>query len=219
MRVTEQALDRHTITSEIGKILRHHGWSGQVVLAAHSYGTMIAAELIHGSGTRSIEGPLCLIDPVTLSIHMGEVPINFIYRKPKLASEHQLNYFACRELGTAHAITRRFDWSQMVLWKEEIRDRKVTVLLSGKDIILGSERLGNYLASDPSLWKPSSSQTDEDTGSWKSRKWRGDGLDILWYNELNHAEVFDTKRDMEPLVEAIACYAKNDPPLISPTID
>lgn len=214
MRVTVQALDRETIVSEIAQILAHHEWNEKIVLAAHSYGTMIAAHLLHSPTTRNLIGPMCLIDPVTLSIHLGEVPINFIYRKPRLASEHQLNYFACRELGTAHAITRRFDWSQMVMWKDEIQNRKVTLVLSGKDIIFSAERLGCYLTSDPSLWTPGSEDADNEIQAWKNRKWRGEGLDILWYNDLNHAEVFDTKSDIEPLIEAITCYTRKSPPLI-----
>jgi pimeloyl-ACP methyl ester carboxylesterase len=205
MRLTKPALHRDVMVAQINKILSHHGWTDKIVVAAHSYGTITAAHLLHSETMRGLIGPLVLIDPVTLSIHLGEIPYNFIYRKPRLASEHQLSYFACKDMGAAHAITRRFDWSENVLWKDELPGRRTTVLLSGKDIIVDTEGLGNYLAANLLATDPT---MDEGYSalSWKNREWRIDGLNIFWYDELNHAEIFDTRKDIKPLIEVITSY-------------
>jgi len=146
---------------------------------------------------------MLLIDPVTISIHFGEVPHNFIYRAPRKASEWQLQYFASTDLGIAHAITRRFDWSENVLWKDEIKDRTMTVVLSGQDIILDTVGLRNYLTEDDSLgarlYCAKNYPMDHEGLGEK-------GLGVLWYHQTNHAEMFDCRKDRQPLVDVLNQY-------------
>lgn len=42
---------------------------------------------------------------------------------------------------------------------------------------------------------------------WRDRTWAGEGLDLLWYRTLDHAQVFDKAQSRKPLVEAIARYS------------
>ncbi len=42
---------------------------------------------------------------------------------------------------------------------------------------------------------------------WRDRKWVGEGLDLIWYRRLDHAQVFDEARSRKPLVEAIERYS------------
>ncbi|KAF2433035.1 alpha beta hydrolase fold family [Tothia fuscella] len=191
-RITHTALERDEMVAEILQILEKHGWK-ECVLVAHSYGTIIATHLLENEKARSRIGPMVLIDPVCLSIHLGDIAFNFAYRSPRKASEHQLHYFACTDMVVAHTITRRFMWTENALWKEEIKGRKVTVVLAGQDIIVDTGALGKYLS------------VDED---WKSRLWALDGLNLLWYGELNHAQVFDTRKDREAVVDAVTAYSQ-----------
>lgn len=142
-----------------------------------------------------------MVDPVTLLLHSGDVAYNFAYRSPRKASEHQLHYFACTDMGVAHAITRRFMWTENALWKEDIVGRRVTVVLAGEDIIVDTQSLGKYLA-------------DKDEDDWKEKTWTGKGLEMLWFGRLNHAQVFDTAKDRHALVDATFVYCQKSDPLV-----
>ena len=81
-------------------------------------------------------------------------------------------------MGVSHTLSRRFFWSENILWKEDIQRRRVTVVLGGKDLIVDTEVVGKYLTgADNGSWE---------TGSWKEGIWKGDGLDVLWFRELDH---------------------------------
>jgi hypothetical protein len=44
-------------------------------------------------------------------------------------------------------------------------------------------------------------------GDWKSRPWRGQGLEILWQNGLDHAQVFDSANRRKGLINVIKTYS------------
>jgi pimeloyl-ACP methyl ester carboxylesterase len=201
-RITHTPLERDEMVAQILQVLSKHDWD-KFVLVAHSYGTIIATHLLHSSKTSSRVGPLVLIDPVNLSIHMGEICYNFAYREPRKASEHQLHYFACTDMGVAHTITRRFMWTENALWKDEIEGRKVTAVLAAQDIIVDTEALGRNLGKD----FPRDGDEELIT-PWKDWTWMGDGLDVLWYPLLNHAQVFDTKEDRKAVIDAVWSYCE-----------
>ena len=77
--------------------------------------------------------------------------------------------------------------------------RQVTVSLASRDLIVDTEAVGRYLAQD-GYSKP----TMED---WKRRKWEGKGLDILWFDDLDHAQVFDSRRNCEILAQVVRQYS------------
>ena len=220
MRMTTACPPRSEMLAEILAILRHHGWDElKIAIAAHSYGTIIATHLLqtlvaseennNNNDTNKI-GPLLLIDPVTICIHWGDVPYNFLYRHPRSASEWQLQYFASTDMGIAHALTRRFDWSENVLWKDDMKRRDITVVLSGRDIIMESHGVRRYLLEeeDPELQFRTVDSRDyyggDDDGH--ESELGGRGLGLLWYDHANHAEMFDTTRDRAPLVGILDKY-------------
>lgn len=77
--------------------------------------------------------------------------------------------------------------------------RQVTVSLASRDLIVDTEAVGRYLAQDGN-GKP---KTEE----WKHREWKGKGLDILWFDDLDHAQVFDFRRSCEILVHTVRRYS------------
>jgi len=202
MRITRSCLPRKEMLAEILNILDHHGWE-RFVIAAHSYGSIIATHLLQCPETRDRISSILFVDPVTISIHWGEIPHNFIYRQPRLASEWQLQYFVSTDMGIAHTITRRFDWSENVMWRDEIKDRKMTVALSEKDIIVNTFKLLEYLSGDTELGarvynSRNYPRNHEDLGLG--------GFNVLWYDHINHAEAFDTAKNRTPLVEVLNRY-------------
>lgn len=93
-------------------------------------------------------------------------------------------------MGVSHTLSRRFFWSENILWKEDIQCRRVTVVLG--------EVVGMYLTG--------ADNRGRETGSWKEGVWKGDGLDVLWFRELDHAQVFDKKRTRGRLVDVVRRY-------------
>ena len=116
-RLTSPALEKDEMCDEIHKILEKHGWD-RVVLVSHSYGTVdpyhnvlmvetdeilgsvISTHLLHNSKTSQLCGPVFLIDPVSILLHLPDVAYNFTCRKPRRANEHQL-YCKSYETGLA----------------------------------------------------------------------------------------------------------------------
>jgi len=215
-RVTHPPLRPEQMTLEIQNILRKHGWD-RCMLMTHSYGSVIAAQILHDPSTASLVGPLLFVDPVAFSFHTPQVSWNFLRRKPRTASEIQLQYFASLDPGVVQALTRSFVWVENSLWREDVEERsgggdiedgRCTVALAGKDIITDTETLGLYLTRDRHhgrKWyeQPLSFSTQE----WKSEQWTGNKrLELIWFPEANHAEIFDTKADRDRLMPVIKSY-------------
>lgn len=217
-RLTHAPLSPAVLCAEIASILNQHGYS-QVVLATHSYGSVIATHLLAHAETAPMIADMVLIDPVTILLHLPDVAYNFTRRQPQSASQHQLWYFASMDMGVAHSLARHFFWSENVLWKEALEGRDVTVSLAGRDLIVNTEAVGRYLAegsedADDERDVEIMPDVSEEGGlllheGWKHRPWRGKGIDILWFDDLDHAQVFDTPATRRPVLEAIRAYSAN----------
>lgn len=244
-RITHHALRRQEMCAEIDQIISHHFPNQKFILVSHSYGTVISTHLLKDPRIADRIGPVVLIDPVSILLHLPDVAYNFTRRRPERANEHQLYYFASMDMGVSHTLARRFFWNENVLWKRDLGGRKVTVSLGGRDLIVNTEAVARYLSSKEPV-KPgyengfmsrSSSdailidlesdgdsnprmrmrggevtefncaeETDEE--EWKHRPWKGTGLDILWFKDLDHAQVFDKKSTRMKLINAIHAYCE-----------
>ena len=229
-RITHHALAKQETCAEIKYILNYHKWD-KVVLVAHSYGTTIATHLLKDPSTADLVGPMVLIDPVTILLHLPDVAYNFKHRRPKHANEHQLHYFAAMDMGVSHTLSRRFFWSENVLWKEDLHGKNVTVSLAGQDLIANTEAVGRYLAlgsTSGATCKASSRVTSVNVladgeilaaeveinsnavggrdDAWKSASWKGKGVDVLWFENLDHGQVFDRKETRQALLTVIRAY-------------
>lgn len=200
-RITHAALDQTQMCDEIHRILLKHEWA-KVTLVSHSYGSVIATHLLRNTATSNLTGPVLFIDPVSFLLHLPDVAYNFTYRKPSRANEHQLYYFASMDMGVAHTLSRRFFWSENILWRHELENRPVTVVLSGKDLIVNTKSVARYLARNDSDFPG-----EED---WKHQRWVGQGLDIIWLDGLDHAQVFDSKQNCRMLVDVVRAYSTHE---------
>lgn len=237
-RVTHQALGRQEMCAEIDQILlKHFSPDQKFVLVSHSYGTVISTHLLKTPSIARRIGPMVLIDPVSILLHLPDVAYNFTRRKPRRANEHQLYYFASMDMGVSHTLSRHFFWNENVIWKEDLKGRNATVSLGGQDIIVDAEAVGRYLndaskpipnkykdnapsAADaedqPAVEEPVSilgGNQDAEIGQdsllgeeWKSRPWRGSGIEGLWSEHLDHAQIFDTRASRRRLIDVIKVY-------------
>jgi pimeloyl-ACP methyl ester carboxylesterase len=229
-RITHPALEKDVIVREIQSIVKHHGWS-RFILVSHSYGSIISTHLLKSSLTAPLIGPVVLIDPVSFLLHLPDVAYNFTARQPVRANEYQLWYFGSKDIGVAHSLARNFFWSQNIVWKEDLgfaganeeEGRDVTVVLSGRDLIVDTEAVRRYLTtsfSEGAMLNVEVAHTtnrnrearvakigNKDTGAWTSGRWTRSGLEILWFEHLDHAQVFDCEETRRPIVEAIESYS------------
>ncbi|ORY10734.1 hypothetical protein BCR34DRAFT_566311 [Clohesyomyces aquaticus] len=196
-RITGKALQKEEMCKEIDRILKAHGWD-RFVLVSHSYGSVVATHLLHTSHIAEKVASTLFIDPVTFLLHLPDVAYNFICRKPVQANEHQLFYFASRDMGVSHTLSRHFFWSENILWKEDLQGHNVTVSLSGRDLIVDTATVKAYLTSPDDAGK--------EMGKWEDGIWKGDDLNLLWFPKLDHAQVFDKKRTRQMLVDIVRGY-------------
>ncbi|KAL1622677.1 hypothetical protein SLS56_008602 [Neofusicoccum ribis] len=197
-RITSPVMQKEQMCAEINRILNAHGWD-KFILASHSYGSVISTHMLHDPTTSPKIASVLLIDPVTLLLHLPDVAYNFMSRKPARANEHQLSYFASKDMGVAHTLSRCFFWSENILWKDDLAGRDATVSLAGRDLIVDAQTVGAYLV-DRHL-----KAVDD---SWKERRWVGKGVDVLWFAGLDHAQVFDGLADRAKLIDVLKEYCK-----------
>jgi pimeloyl-ACP methyl ester carboxylesterase len=197
-RITGPILNREEICRQINIILERHSID-KVVLMSHSYGSVVSTHLLENATTAPKIGPMLFVDPVTFLLHLPDVAYNFTARQPRTANEHQLYWFASRDMMVAHTLARHFFWAHNLLWKEDLRGRDVTVSLGGKDLIVDTETVGKYL---------NGVDLKSEDGSWKNKEWKSSGLHTLWWPTVDHAQVFERKDGRAKLAQVLREYCK-----------
>jgi pimeloyl-ACP methyl ester carboxylesterase len=197
-RITSPILRRDEICRQINMILERHGFE-KVVLASHSYGSVVSTHLLQDSTTAPKIGPMLFVDPVTFLLHLPDVAYNFTARRPRTANEHQLYWFASADMMVAHTLARHFFWAHNVIWKEDLRGRDVTVSLGGRDLIVDTETVGKYI---------NGVDLKSEDRSWKEHDWSGRGLETLWWPTADHAQVFERRDARASLARVLRGYTK-----------
>lgn len=236
-RLTHHALARQEMCAEISTIVSRHFPGQKFVLVSHSYGTVISTHLLKSPVASQI-GPLFLMDPVCILLHLPDVAFNFTRRKPKRANEHQLYYFASMDMGVAHTLGRCFFWSENILWKKDVAGKKVTISLGGKDLIVNSAAVGRYWSSSVEGYEKNLLEKDSSAGlvddgilvdvneelrmrrvesatnhqdgeEWKYKEWTGSGREVVWFDNLDHAQVFDNASTRLNVIQKIHRYCED----------
>ena len=235
MHITAPPLERDAMCAAITRILDAHGLH-RVVLAGHSYGTVIAAHLLHRQQGTAINGTtqdensttslvgdttiptndndptiaaVVLIDPIPFLLHHPAVAYNFIYRYPRTANEWQLWYFASRDADISRALARHFFWFQNVLFREDVLGAgrpPVAVSLAGRDQIVDARAVWGYLTGS----EEDPLQVSSSSSSRRHRSWAHDGLEVHYFPELDHATVFDAHEDRAALLEVFSRFVRQD---------
>ncbi|KAJ3912833.1 hypothetical protein F5877DRAFT_53419 [Lentinula edodes] len=188
----------------------------RAVLASHSYGTVLAAHVLRAQREQDQQQQQqqqeqpprihitshLLIDPIPFLLHLPSVAFNFLYRPPRAANEWQLWYFASRDPDIAYVLGRCFFWAENVLWREDLDSNsdlgsvKFAILLSGKDQIIPAPLVRLYLTRETGETR----ETREDDSH--NRK-----VEVLYYPDLDHATVFDTKERRRGMVEVLGRFS------------
>ncbi|KAI1859679.1 uncharacterized protein JN550_011874 [Neoarthrinium moseri] len=234
-RLTSSPLTKLEFLRQLGIILESHGW-GDFVLATHSYGSVLASHMVRSPEFGPRIKAAVLVDPVSIMLHQPDVAYNFTRRKPRRANEWQLWYFASMDPGVAHALGRHFFWNENVIWKEELlalpqqltaqesreprgsatpenqATRALAICLSERDLIVDTMTVAQYLA-DGESWVPGRGGGGDETGHSEPDRssnyfLTGDGIEILWFPGLDHAQAFDTPADQERICKVLRRYCK-----------
>ncbi|KAF8259394.1 Alpha/Beta hydrolase protein [Lactarius quietus] len=220
MHITAPPLERDVMCAAITRILDAHGLH-RVVVAGHSYGTVIAAHLLHRQQGTAINGTtpqgtpeetdtptiaaLLLVDPIPFLLHHPAVAYNFVYRYPRTANEWQLWYFASRDADIARALARHFFWFENILFREDVMGAgkpHVAVSIAGRDQIVDARAVWGYLTGG-----------EEDQGrlgSGSRGRWARDGLEVIYFPELDHATVFDARANRAELLDVLSRFVRED---------
>jgi pimeloyl-ACP methyl ester carboxylesterase len=221
-RITHQAFDRHVLVTEIRQILQHHGWN-KCVLIGHSYGTVICTHLLKSPQTSPLIGPVTLIDPICFLLHLPDVAYNFTVRQPLHTKELILWYFGSKDIGVAHTLSRRFFWSENILWKEELGvndgQRSATVVLSGNDDIIDAHAVRRYLTTSSSTTSLTHHEATKKAGAIEedmeinlangaartsaSTPESRYGLQVIWFERIHHGQAFDSEKTRTAMIKAI----------------
>ncbi|KAL8998554.1 MAG: hypothetical protein Q9169_002394 [Polycauliona sp. 2 TL-2023] len=206
-RITHAPMRQEELCAEILAILNHHGYD-RFVLIGQSYGTIIAAQMLHHLEIGKRIDSLILFDPVTFLLHLTEMAYNFMRRAPKTANQHQLYYFASTDMGIAHTLARCTFWAESILWKEELGGRRCTVVLGAKDIVVAAEEVGRYLTREEGVSAVDDRRRRDGDDGWKKQGWKGKGIDVLWFEENDHGEIIDTSEGREVLIRVAQEYCQ-----------
>ncbi|KXL48727.1 hypothetical protein M433DRAFT_398058 [Acidomyces richmondensis BFW] len=234
-RLTHAIPKRAESLKQITQILDYHGFH-KFVLVGHSFGSVLSTHILNYPPLASRVASTLLMDPVTILLHMPDVAYNFTARKPKSANEWQLFYFASRDPMVAHTLGRHFFWSENLLWRERItelvqRGLRMTVSLARRDLIVDTAAVGTYLTEggipDPVMVKDdnhgdgyhmeldvqrknkNNRNRSEKQDDWRKRLWTGKkGLEIIWWDELDHAQVFNAESTRRKLVDVVVEYVR-----------
>ncbi|KAH8658509.1 hypothetical protein BX600DRAFT_416310 [Xylariales sp. PMI_506] len=193
-RLTMEALLKDRMCKEIECIIMDHGWD-RFMLVSHSYGSVIATHLLRNPQINRMIGPVFFIDPVSFLLHLPDVAYNFTYRLPTKTKEYQLWYFGAKDMGVSHTLFRRFFWTENVLWKEDMQGHRVAVALAGKDTIVDAETIKAYLIGAEGSILQIGSKAD----GIRQRS----NLEVLWFQDLDHGQVFKSNSTRCKLVDII----------------
>ncbi|KAF5022570.1 hypothetical protein F66182_5403 [Fusarium sp. NRRL 66182] len=196
--------DKADFLTQMTAVLDHHCWR-KFALVSHSYGSVLTTHVLHTPSLQHRVPSVVLIDPVTIMLHLPDVAYNFTRRKPKRANEWQLWYFASTDPAVALCLGRHFFWRENILWKEDLlgsrddgrHERHVAVTLSGRDLIVDTAAVAEYLGVD--LGARAGGVVAESH----------DGVEVVMFPKLDHAQVFDDPSSRDSVVQMIRSRCDN----------
>ena len=186
--------ERNHVVEALQEMLTTNGFS-RGIFFGHSYGTIYVAWVI--KCCPRIIASAFLVDPIVFLLCKKDVCYNFVYRKPTTWVELVLHYFAGREMHIAKTLSRHFQWSDNVLWAEDLCMR-ATVVLSEADRIVDTATVRDYLASQANRAC----------------------VQVVWLPHLHHAEFMFKPGVLQYVVDRLAEHtrARELAPLSSPVV-
>ncbi|TPX58854.1 hypothetical protein PhCBS80983_g02821 [Powellomyces hirtus] len=174
MRLAESVPTIPNTVASISAMLAKHGHP-RASFVAHSLGTAAVSWMIHAKP--HLVASTVFMDPIVFLLVDPAVAYNFVYRKPSTVLELLMQYFVARELYIAHSLARHFNWSENILFKDELPSNVLTgqknnmVILSSHDQIVPSAKVRRYLTNHPNV-------------------------DLMWFDDVTHGELMFRKECM-----------------------
>ncbi|KAJ3146284.1 hypothetical protein HDU86_000500, partial [Geranomyces michiganensis] len=181
MRRTDRIPDIPTTVNAIATMLttspNNHT---RAAFVGHSLGTACISWMLHHKP--DIVASTVFLDPVVFLLVDPSVAYNFVYRPPTTVLELLMHYFVARELYIAHSLARHFNWSQNILFSDDLPaatttttttttpSPPTTVVLSAWDQIVPSAAVRKYL-------------TDPAAGATTPP------VDLVWFDNMTHGQM------------------------------
>ncbi|TGJ75344.1 hypothetical protein E0Z10_g11004 [Xylaria hypoxylon] len=229
-RLTNAPLSHEEFLAQITLLLDAHGWE-QFAVICHSYGSVLAGHMVKSPSLSPRIQSIILVDPVCILLHLPHVAYNFTRRKPRRANEYLLWYFASMDLGVAHCLARHFFWKDNIAWKEDLKQivekpstdggidsanrlnkprlRRVVVCLAQRDLIVDTPTVlqylvndGDWVSTDGVLGESSPVGTRQPVAKLEGDHFEHDGIEVIWFDGLDHAQIFDGKNTSARLAAA-----------------
>ncbi|KAF7553942.1 hypothetical protein G7Z17_g3269 [Cylindrodendrum hubeiense] len=210
-RLTSPIPSKTDFLDQMTTIIDHHCWENFSV-TSHSYGSVLTTHMLHSPSLHHRIPSVTLIDPVTIALHLPHVAYNFTRRQPKMANEWQLWYFASTDPAVALCLGRYFFWRENILWKDELlvsesggrrTERKAVVSLSGRDLIVNTAAVLDYLDSSDGIGADELSH--EELGR----------MNVVMFPKLDHAQLFDDRPAADSITHLIRSNCEVDSPVLS----
>ncbi|KZF21551.1 hypothetical protein L228DRAFT_212025 [Xylona heveae TC161] len=194
-RITLPVLRKEEMCRQVRAILEYHGFD-DCVLAAHSYGSVIATHLLQDPSVSERIASVVLVDPVSILLHLPDVAYNFTFRRPRTPTQWVLWFFGSMDVGVSHTLHRHFFWSENILWKEDLAGRNASIFLCERDSIVNTAHVRGYLETSGSCLEIDAVD-DGLVSTAKTTKadkcLRENNIKLFWCTKLEHGEVFETK--------------------------
>ncbi|KAK8013688.1 hypothetical protein PG991_009281 [Apiospora marii] len=137
---------------------------------------------------------------------------NIIWKEELVTKKKTTNGLAMDTNGNGAAVVRRDTGKS-----QQQQKRNVAVCLAGRDLIVDTLSVARYLAGNedwlPGLDKHSSGRTEETDGALDDVQpsagychLEKDGIELLWFNALDHGQVFDDREHYDKVKAVIHRY-------------
>ncbi|KAH8655940.1 hypothetical protein BGZ61DRAFT_372798 [Ilyonectria robusta] len=209
-RLTSPIPSKADFLDQMTTIIDHHCWQ-EFSVVSHSYGSVLTTHMLHSSSLQHRIPSVALIDPVTIALHLPHVAYNFTRRRPKMANEWQLWYFASTDPAVALCLGRHFFWRENILWKDELlvsesggrrTERKAVISLAGRDLIVGTAAVSNYL------------DAGEGAGVGELGREERDRINVVMFPKLDHAQLFDDRSAADSVLDLVRSNCVIDRPAL-----
>jgi pimeloyl-ACP methyl ester carboxylesterase len=174
------------------------------VLVGHSFGTLLVSPMLRDDRVSARIDSVVLIDPVSLLLHLPQVAYNFTRRKPKYGNEWEI-HFAATDPGIAHTLARRFWWHDYILWADQLRGRRTTVILGAEDCVTNPDAVASY------VYFGDLNFTRNDALEWRTtiERWSGQGeLELLYLEGRDHGQVFLSAGGLPQISNVVMGYTQ-----------
>ena len=161
------------------------------------YGSVITAHLLQSPKISERIASVIMVDPVSILLHLPDVAYNFTIRRPRTANEWQLWYFASKDAGVAHTLSRHFFWSENILWKEDLANYQTTIFLSDRDLLVDTSQVCAYLLGLKKYKEKNVVVPGQD----------GKRLEVVWCTNLDHGQLFDSQKWKKRLLTEVSNHA------------